>query len=84
MSASNPLAYILEINRLTDTNYKDWLKNLKIVLTSKKIGYVLDQDVPTLPARPTVEQRAALDKWTDDDLSMKCYVLASMSNKLQS
>ena len=37
MSTSNPLALILETNHLTGTNFKDWLKNLKIVLTSEKI-----------------------------------------------
>ena len=29
MSASNPLAHILETNRLIEINYKDWLGNLK-------------------------------------------------------
>ena len=29
-----------------------------------------------------VEQRAALKKWMDDDLRVKCYILASMSNEL--
>ena len=84
MSTSNLLTHIFETNQLIGSNYKDWLKNLRIILTSEKIGYVLDQDAPTLPACPTVEQRAALDKWTDDDLRVKCYVLALMSNELQS
>ena len=82
MSASNLLVRILETNRLIGINYKDWLKNLEIVLTSKKIGYVLDQDAPALLVCPMTEQRVALDKWMDDDLRMKYYVLASMSNKL--
>ena len=55
-----------------------------IVLISEKIGYVLDQDASTLLAHLTVEQRVALDKWSDDDLRVKCYVLTSMSNELQS
>ena len=84
MSVSNPLARIIETNRLIDINYKDWLKNLRIVLISEKIGYVFDQDAPVLPAHPTAEQRAALDKWMDDNLRVKCYMLASMSNELQS
>ena len=62
MSVSNPLARILKTNRLISTNYKDWLKNLRIVLTSKNIEYVLNQDAPALPAHPTTEQRTALDK----------------------
>ena len=82
MSASNPLARILETNRLIGINFKDWLRNLRIVLTSEKIGFALDQDALALPAHPTVEQRATLGKWTDDDYRVKCYVLASMSNEL--
>ena len=84
MSASNPLARILKINHLTSTNYKDWLRNLKIILTSKKLSHVLDQDPVVLPNHPTTEQRAAFEKWMDEDSRVKCNVLASMSNELQS
>ena len=84
MSISNLLARILETNRLISTNYKDWLKNLKIILTSKKLDHVLDQKSIVLPNHPTTEQRVAFEKWTDEDSRIKCYVLASMSNELQS
>ena len=67
MSASNPLARILDTHRLTGPNYKDWLRNYKIILGSEKLTHILDQDPPTLPARPSTEQRASLDKWTDED-----------------
>ena len=83
MSASNPLTRILETNRLTGTNYKDWLRNLKIVLNCEKIGYVLENDIPRLPARPTDDQRETHQKWTDDDIRVKCYIMASMINELQ-
>ena len=62
MSASNPLARFLEINRLTSNNYKDWLENLKIVLTLEKLSHVLDQDPVMLPNHPTTEQRAIFEK----------------------
>ena len=84
MSISNPLARILKINHLTNTNYKDWLKNLRLVLTSKKLGHVLDQKPIVLPKHPTAEQRIAFEKWTDEDSRVKYYILASMSNDLQS
>ena len=45
MSASNSLAHILEINQLSGFNCKDWLRNLKDVLSSKKLGCVLDQKI---------------------------------------
>ena len=55
MSASNFLARIFESNRFIETNFKDWLRNLKIILISKKLGYVLDQDPPILPNHPSAE-----------------------------
>ena len=61
MLVSNPLVRIFETNHLTDINFKDWHRNLRIVLTSEKIEYVLNQDAPALPTRPTAEQRAALE-----------------------
>ena len=83
MSASNPLAHIFEINHLTSNNYKDWLKNLRIVLTSKKLSHILDQDAVVLPNHPNIEQRTVFEKWMDEDNQIKCYVLASISNELQ-
>ena len=62
MLASNHLARIFETNHLTGTNYKDWLKNLRIVLTSKKLSHVLDQDPVVLQNHPITEQRAAFEK----------------------
>ena len=84
MSASNPLTHIFETNCLIDNNFKDWIKNLRIVLTSEKLSHVLDQDRIVLPNYPTVEQRATFEKWMNEDSRIKCYVLASMSNELQS
>ena len=80
MSASNPLAHIFESNHLTGTNNKDWLRNLKIILTSEKLGHVLDQELLVLPNCPTAKQRIAYKKWTDEDSRVKYHVLASMSN----
>ena len=55
MLASNPLARIFETNHLTDNNFKDWLKNLKIVLTLEKLNHNFDQDPIVLPNHPTTE-----------------------------
>ena len=67
MSASNPLACIFESNHLTEINYKDWLKNFRIVLISKKLDHVLDQKFLVLPNHPTTKHRTAYKKWTDED-----------------
>ena len=74
---------MLDTNRLIETNYKDWLQNLRIVLSFEKLNHVLDQDAPVLPTHPSPNQRAILEKWMDEDNKMKCYILASISNDLQ-
>ena len=56
MSNSNPLAHIHDTNRLTKTNYKDWLRSLRIILSFEKLTHILDQDMPLLPARPSTDQ----------------------------
>ena len=43
MRPSNPLSIILDNNRLTGPNFIDWLRNLKVVLASEKILYVIEQ-----------------------------------------
>ena len=81
--SANLLARILDINRLIGTNYKDWLWNLRIVLNSEKLTHVLDQDASVLPAHPSSNQWAALEKWMDKDNKVKYYILASIFNDLQ-
>ena len=83
MFTLNLLARILENNWLTGSNYKDWLKNLKIILSSEKLSYILDQDLHALLARPTPNQKATYEKWLDDSNKARCYMLASKSNELQ-
>ena len=83
MSASNPLARILDTHRLIGPNYQDWLRNYKIVLGSEKLTHVLDQDPPTLPSRPSTEQRVSLEKWIDEDNKARYYMLDLMSDELQ-
>ena len=80
----NPLATILEQNKLTGPNFVDWLRNLKIVLQSKKKAYVLDTAPPSVPPEDiTSEDYADYLCHVDDNLQARCYMLASMSNELQ-
>ena len=46
MSSANPLHGIMDSNRLTGSNFTDWLRNLKILLKSERIAYVLEGDGP--------------------------------------
>ncbi|KAJ9176972.1 hypothetical protein P3X46_012230 [Hevea brasiliensis] len=81
---SNPLSCIIDENRLTGPNFSDWLRNLRIVLNIDRIGYVLDSKIPgPLPTGATEEEHDILRKWHEDDMQVKCYMLASMTNQLQ-
>ena len=37
---------ILDANKLIGLNYINWLRNLKIILTQKKVSYILDTPAP--------------------------------------
>uniref|UniRef100_A0A6I9QL04 Uncharacterized protein LOC105037131 n=1 Tax=Elaeis guineensis var. tenera TaxID=51953 RepID=A0A6I9QL04_ELAGV len=84
MASSLSLRGILDANKLTDPNYVDWLKNLKIVLTQEKISYILDTPDPgPLGDDATEDEVATYKMWQNDYLIVKCIILASMSNDLQ-
>ena len=79
MTPNINLRSILEANKLTGPNYIDWLRNLKIVLRSEKLAYVMEKAVPPPLARnaSTVEHDAHL-KHTED-MDVACFImLASM------
>ena len=83
MKSSNPLSMILDQNRLTGPNFIDWLRNLKVVLASERILYVLNQKPSTtLPIEASQEERDTLDKWKDDDLQVRCIMWASISTEI--
>ena len=84
MTNFNPLAKILDENRLFGPNYVDWKRNLIIVLTADKIAYVHNTESPKLAlAYATKEQRDAFNKWHEADEMAKCYIMVSMTNVLQ-
>ena len=75
MSASNPLARILDTHRLTEFNYKNWLQNFKIILDFEKLTHILEQNPSILPVHPSADQRASLEKWMDEDNKIRYYML---------
>ena len=42
MASTLSLRGILNINKLIGPNYVDWLRNLRIIFTQKKVSYILD------------------------------------------
>ncbi|GAV89705.1 hypothetical protein CFOL_v3_33119 [Cephalotus follicularis] len=81
---TNPLTVILEKNQSTSPNYVDWQRNVKIVLNSEDIDYVLEAPMPALPAEDaTTEDHAIYKKWVTDEKKVRSYLMATMSNALQ-
>ena len=63
MRSSNPLSIILENHRLTGPNFIDWLYNLKVILASERILYVLEQSpLGPLPLDAMQEEHDTLKK----------------------
>ena len=84
MASSLSLCSILDINKLTGTNYVDWLRNLKIVLSQEKLSYILvTPDIEPVREDAIEEEKATYRMWQNDSLTVKCIILASMTNELQ-
>ncbi|XP_071694520.1 uncharacterized protein [Rutidosis leptorrhynchoides] len=78
------LRSILEKEKLNDTNFLDWYRNLRIVFKVKKKSYILDGPVPEEPpANATKSIRDAWTKHTDDSTEVACLMLATMIPNLQ-
>ena len=78
----NPLATILNQNKLVGSNYVDWKWNLDIVLTASGYKYVLtmvplDEPGPDAPQ----DKKDHYAKWTKDDEMARCYIQVSMSSR---
>ena len=83
MASSLSLRSILDTNKLTGPNYVDWLRNLKFVLNSEKLSYILDTpSLNPLGEDATEEDIATYKMWQNDSISVKCIILASMTNEL--
>ena len=84
MTQNINLRSILEANTLTGPNYIDWLRNLKIVLRSEKLSYVMEKAVPPpLAGNASTAEHEAYFKHAEDMDVACCIMLASMSPELQ-
>lgn len=84
MSSALSLRSILDANKLTGPNYADWLRNLRIVLKSEKLDYVLDSPLPKTPVDDApYDEHQVYQTWIDDANVAQCVMLASMNPELQ-
>ena len=78
------LRSILGSNKLTKPNFLDWLRNLRIILRSKKILLILDKAAPEVPPVDAPnEVYMTYNQYKDDEEMTTCLMLASMLPDLQ-
>ena len=84
MALNLSLWSILDANKLTGPNYVDWLRNLRIVLTQEKLSYILDSpNLEVIREDASEEEKVTHNMWLNDSMTVRCIMLALMSNELQ-
>ena len=77
----NPLAIIINQNKLTRPNYVDWKRNLDIVLTTEEYKYILTEEYPDLPTANALSlERERYETWVKADKMTRWYILALISS----
>ncbi|KAH1108077.1 hypothetical protein J1N35_011845, partial [Gossypium stocksii] len=71
-----PLLNILTENKLNKNNYKEWKRNLIIVLSCEKLKIVLDNK------RPPITQVEARKCWKESKEIAHCYTMAIVTSTL--
>ena len=78
------LRTILEKDKLNDTNFTNWYRNLRIVLKQEKKDHVLDNPLPDEPnENATVATTNAYRRAKDESTDISCLMLAHMEPDLQ-
>ena len=77
------LRSVLESNTLNETNYADWIHNLRIVLRAANKEDVLDNPLPEEPtANAPAAERNGYRRAVDNDREGSCLMLACMEPEL--
>ena len=66
-TSNNILRLLIEKEKLSETNFLEWHRNMRIVLTDEKELYVLGEPIPeALPAGAPAAQRNAYNRHLND------------------
>ncbi|KAD7477205.1 hypothetical protein E3N88_00341 [Mikania micrantha] len=82
-NSSFALKSILEKDKLNNTNFLKWHRNLKIVLKFAKKHYVLEGPVPNKPEGNAAAARKAWEKHNEDAIEVACLMQATMSSDVK-
>jgi len=80
--SNNILRSLIEKEKLSEPNFLDWHRNMRIVLTHEKKLYALDEPIPEEPPAEA-PQRDAYNKNLNDSVEVSCILVATMTPKLQ-
>ena len=84
MSVNMNLRHVLDSNKLIKPNFLGWLRNIRIVLRSEKIQFILDDAIPEVqPMDALNEVYMAYNRYRDVEEMATCLMLAFMSPELQ-
>ena len=86
MAQNQPCALrsVLESNKFNETNYADWIRNLRIVLRATNNEDVLGNSLSEEPAaNATSAERNTYRRAVDNDREVSCLMLACMEPELQ-
>ncbi|KAI3827462.1 hypothetical protein L1987_01538 [Smallanthus sonchifolius] len=76
--SSFSLKSLLENEKLNNTNFIDWHRNMRIVLKMAKKLYVIEGPVPNEPKNNTAAARRAWDKHNEDAIEVACLMQDTM------
>ena len=62
MGSLNSLSKFIDANRLTGSNFNDWLLNLKLITNLERITYVLDAPIPGPTAELITQEKQDTNK----------------------
>ncbi|XP_024311494.1 uncharacterized protein LOC112269292 [Brachypodium distachyon] len=82
--SSFALRSVLEKDKLNETNFTNWYRNLRIVLRHDKKGHVIENPLPEeLADNATAAVRNAYQRSCDESIEISCLMLAYMEPELQ-
>ena len=82
-STFNPLATILNQNKLVGFNYVGWKRNLDTVMTATGYNSIPTTECPQEPGPDASQDEKDLyTKWLKNDEMARCCMMASMSSVL--
>ena len=84
MSTNVNVQTVIDDKILTEPNFLDWLKNLRIVLKEEKLAYVIPKPIPKSPTTDAPKSvQKTYKKHLVDSVRVGLFIHTSMSHEFQ-